>query len=49
MKEEFYSKRFEELRTGYIETFKALLGERDFEKRGKILDEWRQFAQRFFY
>jgi len=48
MKEEFYSKRFEELRTGYIETFKALLGERDFVKRRKILDEWRQFAQSFF-
>jgi len=48
MKKEFHSKRFEELRTGYIETYKALLDERDIEKRRKILDDWRQYAQRFF-
>jgi len=48
MKNEFHSKRFEELRTGYIETYKALLGEQDIEKRRKNLDDWRQYAQRFF-
>jgi len=48
MKKEFHSKRFEELRTGYIETYKALLHERDVEKRGKILDDWHQYAQRYF-
>ena len=48
IKKEFHGKRFEELRTGYIETYKALLDERDIEKRGKILDDWHRYAQRFF-
>ncbi len=48
MKEEFRSKRFKDLRNGYIETYKALSNERDFEKRGKILDDWHQYAEQFF-
>jgi tetratricopeptide (TPR) repeat protein len=48
MKKEFYSKQFEDLRTRYIETYKALSNERDVAKRGKILDDWRQYAQQFF-
>jgi hypothetical protein len=48
MKNEFWGKRFEELRTGYIATYKALLGERDIGKRRKILNDWRQYEQRFF-
>lgn len=35
-------------RAGNIETYKALLDERDIENRGKILEDWRQYAQRFF-
>ncbi|GAB6060834.1 tetratricopeptide repeat protein [Desulfonatronum parangueonense] len=48
MKNEFFSKSFEELRTGYIATYKALFGERDIGKRRKILDDWRHYEQRFF-
>lgn len=48
MKEEFSSKRFKDLRNGYIETYKALSNERDFEKRGKILYDWHQYAEQFF-
>ena len=48
IKREFHSGPFEALRTGYIETYGALLGEKDFQRRGKILNDWRQFSQKFF-
>jgi len=48
MKNEFHSEPFEALRNGYIETYGALLGETDIGRRRKILQDWRQFVERYF-
>lgn len=48
MKAEFHSDRFRRLRDGYIDTYRALLGEREIERRRRILNEWYRFSEAFF-
>lgn len=48
IRREFYSKPFEELRATYIKAYAALLGERDIDKRGGILNEWYRVCRTFF-
>lgn len=43
-KTHFADETFSEIRTKYIETYRALQHERELEARGRILDEWREYA-----
>lgn len=48
IKQEYNSAPFASLRNEYINTYRALKYERDFERRGALLRSWNQYAARFF-